>query len=116
MITALTAVALLPLLAVFAGTSALPLLLLPAAMLIPGIIMRSRETPPEPPAEEGGGDGGSPLDPTLPGGGGGAPLLDAEQPRHRLRGPGRAVWASPHRRPTHAPGEAPARPAVAPRR
>ena len=118
-VAAVSLVASLPLLALLAGPSALPLLLLPAIMLLPALVIRGRTRPPEPPAEGGGGggDGGSPLIPPAPIGSGGIPLPDAEQSANRLRGSGRADWSSARRRgAVHAPGGVPDTPRVAPRR
>jgi hypothetical protein len=64
----------------------------------------------QPPDDEdggGGGGGGNDRRPApRPRPTGGIPLLDAEQSRHRLRGPGRITERrilSPARRPAHAP-------------
>jgi hypothetical protein len=64
----------------------------------------------QPPEDEdgngGGGGGGNDRRPQpRPRPTGGVPLLDAEQSRHRLRGPGRIAdeFIRPARRPAHAP-------------
>jgi len=98
-----------------------PLLLMPAIMLVSGILFRDKGSGPEPPeGDDGGGGGGR-------GGGGGPdpppgpparprgdlPLPDAEQGRYRLRdhnrpAPGRAIRARrPAREPQRAPSKLP---------
>ena len=77
------------------GSRMLPLLIVPAIVLLAGFIARFRESPPGPPDSSDGG-GGLPLHPRVPPllPNGGLPLPDSEQGRWRLRDHSRPGWTS----------------------
>ncbi len=115
----LVGIVLLPFASLASGTIMfVPLFALPALFVLPGLLFRGGDSPPDrPDGDDGGGGGGPPRRPDVPPGppGAGPPLPDADQGRARVRDHNRARRPSPVRRgsPRH-PDRSPAR--VRPRR